>query len=115
MPAADLPTLLAVAQVAGPLGEPGKLRARALVVVVANIMRPPVRAVDVQHPYHLFLVKTVPSIVTNAFRPSEPRVAPVAKSPAVIAAMATTVAVSVIAMIVVSIVNASKPESNALS
>jgi hypothetical protein len=122
MPAVDSPTLLAVAQAAEQLGVPGNHQALALVVLVANILRPPVRAVDVQPPYHLFLVKTVPSIVTNAFRSSAPRVALVVKSRAVMAAIATTVAleaaVSVIALIVatvVSTVSAGKLKSNVLS
>jgi hypothetical protein len=43
-----------------------------LLATVANIMRPPVRPVDVQPPYHLFLVKTVPCIAAIVSRLNEP-------------------------------------------
>jgi len=50
----------------------GKHQDPALVVLVLNIMRPPVRPVDVQPLYHLFLVKTVPCIATIVSRLNEP-------------------------------------------
>ncbi len=73
----------------------GKHQDPALVVLVLNIMRPPVRLVDVQPPYHLFPVKIVLSIVTSASRPNAPRVVHAGKSHAVIVAMTTVVAVMV--------------------
>ncbi len=91
MLAADSPTLLAVAQIAELLGVVGNHQASALVALAVNIMRPPVQSVDVQPPYHLFLVKIVPSIVTNASRLNAPRVALAGKSPAAIVAIATAV------------------------
>jgi hypothetical protein len=94
MPAADSPTLLAVARPAELLGAADNHQALALVAPVPNSMRPPVRAVDVQPPYHSFLVKTVPSTATNAFRPSAPRVALAVKSPAVIATIATAMSMA---------------------
>jgi len=63
-----------------------------LALVAVNIMRPPVRPVDVQPPYHLFLVKTVLSIVVTASRPNGRH--------AVLAVM-NTVVIVVVAMVTI--------------
>jgi hypothetical protein len=61
-------------------------------LVVLNIMRPLVRPVDVQLLYHLFLVKTVLSIVVTASRPNERH--------AVLAAMISVV-ITVVAIVTI--------------
>lgn len=82
----------------------GKHQDSALVVLVLNIMRPPARLVDVQPPYHLFLVKIVLSIVTSASRPNAPRVVHAGKSHAVIVAMATAVVTAEVVMVEVVVI-----------
>jgi len=71
----------------------GSLLLPALVAV--NIMRPLVRPVDVQPPYHLFLVKTVLSIVVTASRPNGRH--------AVLAVM-NTVVIAVVAMVTMVVI-----------
>jgi len=73
----------------------GKLLHPALVVV--NIMRPPVRPVDVRLPYHLFLVKIVLSIVVTASRPNGRHAVLAVKNSVVIAVVAT---VTIVVMVV---------------
>jgi len=68
-------------------------------LVVLNIMRPLVRPVDVQLLYHLFLVKTVLSIVVTASRPNARHAVLAAMIPVVITVVAiVTIVVMVMAV-----------------
>jgi len=76
-----------------------------VVIVIQNIMRPPVRPVDALPPYHLFLVKTVLSIVVNASRLNVPRVTRTAIiTMVVIVTVMVVMAVIVMAIVVVAMV-----------
>ena len=80
------------------------------VVVIQNIMRPPVRPVDALPPYLLFLVKTVLSIVMNASKLNVPRVtrtaitAMVAIVMAIVAMAAIIMAIAEVAMAVDAVI-----------